>query len=97
MDEKFNSSVLTRRSNFQLRPPSLERTYFMSSQKPTLEVLEARYDQVLTDLDVLLSKIDVTIQSNKPAATIGGNQNILLPLSDFLPITDLNISVGFGS
>jgi len=69
----------------------------MSSQKPTIKVLEARYDQVLTDLDMLLSKIDITIQSNKPTPIVDANPNILMPLSDFPPISDSNTSVGFGS
>jgi hypothetical protein len=37
------------------------------TQANTLEHLESRYDQVLTDLDELLSRIDSTILKNKPA------------------------------
>jgi hypothetical protein len=40
----------------------------------SLEQLEARYDQVLTDLDALLSKIDSTILKNKPIA--GGESSV---------------------
>ena len=38
----------------------------MRTQTNSLEQLEARYDQVLSNLDELLSKIDSTILVNKP-------------------------------